>query len=280
MNTLISTTILGFFCACSSQSPGGFGGTGNGSTTDSGNTDSGTGNGLPSADTVWEVPDRGFDLLASNGLLYASTQAGGAIWSYDPSTGVEDKLAWDLGDLQAIAMDNDEILAAFTDSHVEGWVATIEPPKGVEVIASATEDGVLFRRPAGLAYGDSGEVYVLDTKAEFIWKISSAGVASIFYEIGGVAIFFFDGALYLGGDQGVFEVDRGGAVLLDERPAYGLEVVSGNLVASNTSNFVFYVGGEQLATGDLGRPGAMANLNGTLYIMDTVTGDVSAVDFN
>ncbi len=272
MNTLISSIALIFLFACSSDKDVGFGG--------GGIDDSGGSGGLPETESIWSVDDRGLDLISYNGLLYASTQAGGAIWSYDPETEVADRIAWDLGDLQAIAFNDDEIYASFTDSHVEGWVATIEPPKGVDVIASKTDSGTLFRRPAGLAFGNNDELYVLDIKDESIWKIDSNGSVSTFSSVGGVAIFYFEGSVYVGGDDGIFEVTSNSSTLIDSRPAFGFEVVGGALVASSTYDFVFEVGGEQIATGDLARPGAMATLNGVLYIMDTVTGKVSAVDLN
>jgi len=269
-----SSMALSILFGCSSGSGSGFGG-GGGVDTSGANTQD-----LPVSELYWEIRDRGLDLISSDGLLYASTQAGGAILTLDPETGDEDKLAWDLGDIQGIGINQSEIHAAFTDSHVEGWVGRIDPPKGVEILASSTDVGALFRSPSALAYGDAGEIYVLDSKAESVWRIDDEGAVTTYFELGGIALAYQNGALYVGGDDGVFEVTTNGATQIDSRPAFGLEVLNGELIASNTSEFVFLVGGPQLATGNLGRPGPMTFVNGTLYIMDTISGDVSMVQLN
>lgn len=220
--------------------------------------------------------DKASDLVVDGDTLYYSTQYDPAVFSWDPDSGVEEKIAWDYRDLTAIAVSSGRFWGSFSDSGVEGWVSEIQPPKGQDEWASQGVDGTLFRRPGDLIVFQSG-LALVDTKLNAVWKIDDQGQATqVAVDESILCLTVVGGQLIYGGEAGVFSL---AGEQLDARPVFALGVIDGKAFGIHSTDGFFPVG-ENKSWNLMGppRPGAFAFHQGGLFSVDEVGGAIWRFD--
>jgi hypothetical protein len=220
--------------------------------------------------------DKALDLVVDADTLYYSTQYDPAVFSWDPASGVEEKIAWDYRDLTAFTVSGGRFWGSFSDSGIEGWVSEIQPPKGEEEWASQGVNGTLFRRPGDLAFFQGGLVFV-DTKLNVVWKVDDQGQATQIAENQSIlCLAVVAGDLIYGGEGGVFT--QAGEEL-DARSVFALGVIEGKAFGIHSTDGFFPVG-ENKSWKLLGppRPGAFAFYQGALFSVDEVGGAIWRFD--
>jgi hypothetical protein len=273
MNAGYSTTVLalclGFACSSTSEKDRGFGRTD--TDTGAGQEDSGL-DGIQ-GEKLHSPRDKAQDLVLDGEQLYYSTQYDPAIVRWDPDSGEVENVAWDLRDLQAIAVVDGLFFGSFSDSGVEGWVSEISPPKNQIEWASQGSDGTLFRRPSDLL-SLNGALYMVDQKINVLWKLSGEGgsVQALASAESMLCLTAVDGELLLGGEDGVFDL---GGSQIDNRPALALANRGGRAFGVHPNEGLFEVGGEgQWSLLGPARPGPFTWKDGELFVVDEVAGAI------
>ena len=228
---------------------------------------------------AFRVPERAWDLAVdSNGLIYATTQAGSLVYQWDPVTDNRDEIQNRFPDIVALNFSEDSTLFTTTDHGVTGTLSQRKDNE-ITVLANQSEDGTLFRWPADITLAPDESWVIADIEAHVAFQISTAEERNVsVLPVGSnspEAVAFFEGNLIVGGSDGVYQKPWpvGPATKIDSRAAYGLAIYDGHLLASNPDQGLFVVEGPELRfeAGDLGaRPGSLLVVDETLYVSDRV----------
>ena len=234
--------------------------------------------------TAWlafEVPERPQDLAVHpDGRIFCSAQAGGLVYSWDPTKDDRDEEYDDLDDVVALAFDGEQLYLTLSDNGVTGGLYRLD---GLEPVEIATQDdsGVLMREPEDLIADGSGGWLMPDDNAGLVFHVASSGAVSSFSagSAGPLTLLLDGSTLYIGGDDGIWSMDwpGGSPTSLDSRAGLGFVIVDGALWAANASEDLFVVGGGTLGADDAARPASMVRSDGVIYFADRIGQGVWAV---
>ncbi len=226
------------------------------------------------ASQVVRVDDMPNDLaLDDQGRLLITTQYGGYLMSYDLQSEELDVEARSVSGLQAVALEDDGTTWACTsDGGMEGTVGLLKDGE-VDVIATQSDDGVLFRRPVDLVLTPEGDLLLADRSVDllFLTDPSSGSTSALDVGITGPRALNFDGdLLYVASEEGVFTLTWPALVrdMPDSREAWGVLPYGDMVLAGNDAQKVFEVGGASLGGVEIERPGSLLAIEDTLYVSD------------
>ncbi len=229
---------------------------------------------------AFEVPERPFDLaVAPDGRIFCTAQAGGKVYSWDPTTDNRD-VAYTLSDVAALAFQGDELFMTFSDNGVTGGLYQLD---GSEPIERAVQDdsGVLMRSPHDLISDTRGGFLIADRGAGRVFHVASDGAVTSFTagSAAPLALLLIDDTLTIGGDDGIWSMSwpGGSPSLIDSRAGLGLLSVDGVPWAANAAENLFVIGGGLLGADDAARPGSLAMSDGVVYFADQVGQGIWAV---
>lgn len=236
---------------------------------------------------AFRVPERPWDLAAdSNGIIYATTQAGSIVYTWNPETEEREELRNRFPNVVALAFKDETPYFTTTDNGVTGTLSQ-RVDNSVQVLASQSSDETLFRWPADLTATPDGGWIIPDIEAHVAFSTDSSNSNVTVMAVGSSlpeTAAFFEGALYVGGEDGVFQKPwpTGPATQVDSRAAYGLAVYNGELLAASPEQGLFVVDGPRLELdGQLGaRPASMLVVNEHIYVADRVGEWVYRVSIN
>jgi hypothetical protein len=223
---------------------------------------------------AFRVPERPWDLaLSPNGHVFCSSQSGSKLYSWNPQTQLREESNANFADIQALQFKDDVIYYTTTQYGVTGTLSVMDGMQS-EVLHTQADDGVLFRWPMDLISVPSGEWIIADYEAGLLFIISTTGEVTA--ENAGTnvpeALAYSDPYLYIGGEDGVFQMEwpNGAVEKIDDRAAYGLEIVDDELWAGNSNQGVYIVGGASLGFTQAARVGSMLWTGEILYFADKV----------
>jgi len=211
----------------------------------------------------------------ADGQLLITTRYGGHVLSWTPGSDGTDTVERSVAGLEGIHVgDGDKIWAAVSDGGIVGATGWLEDSDLVTV-ASQADDGTLFRYPRDLVLAPDGWLVMVDATVGALFRTDPAtGSTTAYYlEIASPRRLLFVGeTLFVGGSDGIYTVDYPGntATRVDSREAWGLLEHDGRVLAANDDAKIFELGGDSIGGADIGRPGGMAVLDGTLYVSDLV----------
>lgn len=266
--TILTLPLLLTACPAGDK-PDDSGGTGD---TDTRDTDPPVGDG--EAEQVLYVEDGPGDLgQLSDGRVLVVTRYGGHVLAWTPGVDGYDTLQRSISGLEGIWVGQDDtVWAAVSDSGIVGAVGWLEDSELV-TLATQADDGTLFRYPRDLVVAPDGWVLMADATVGALFRTDpdSGSTTAYYVEIASPrTLLFVDGTLWVGGSDGVYQVDYPGstATLVDGREAWSLLEVDGRVLAGNADDKVFQVGGPSLGGAEIGLPGGMVVQDQAVIIGD------------
>ncbi|MFH1463551.1 MAG: hypothetical protein ABIO70_04120 [Pseudomonadota bacterium] len=238
------------------------------------------------AEPVLHVDDGPGDLdLTADGLLLIVTRYGGDVRSWSPQSGAEDVVQHAIPDLEGIfRAADDRLWAASSDGQVEGSVGWIEH-NDYEEITDQADDGTLMRGLDDVVLADDGTLIAVDDIMEGLFLTDPGSGSTAFVPLAidyPQALLLHDGALLVAGNDGVYRVSLpdGGATRLDERAGRGLALWGSTILASNTTDGIYAVGGAIAGGGEIPSPRNLLAVGDTLYVSDAAGYDLYAMDLS
>jgi hypothetical protein len=247
---------------------------------DSGAPETGAQDSEPVGDAPFEqllyLDDGPGDLdLSADGRVLVTTRYGGHVLGWTPGSDGTDTVERSIAGLEGIWVRGGETLwAASSDGGIVGAVGWLED-SDMQAVATQADDGTLFRYPRDLALAPDGRLAMVDATVAALFVTDPKTGATSHSPLAIASprrLLFVSETLYVGGSDGIYEVSYpdGAATKVDEREAWGLLEHEGTVLAANDEAKVFELGGASLGGAEIGRPGGMVVLNGTLYVSDLV----------
>jgi hypothetical protein len=234
----------------------------------------------PVGDATFEqllyVDDGPGDLdLSADGRVLVVTRYGGHVLAWTPGSDGTDTVERSIAGLEGIWVRGGEtIWAASSDGGIVGAVGALEDSE-LQAIATQADDGTLFRYPRDLALAPDGRLVMVDATVAALFVTDPKTGATSWSPLAIASprrLLFVGETLYVGGSDGIYQVGYpdGASTRVDEREAWGLLEHEGTILATNDEAKVFELGGASLGGAEIGRPGGMVVLDGTLYVSDLV----------
>ena len=225
----------------------------------------------------WEVEGLTWDLALLDGRVLSTTQFGGSLYAWDPSSDTEEEIGDDLGETLGVVVHQGEVLFTVTDSGMTGYLARLDDVRRYTELVSQGDAGLPMRRLEDLVVGEDGQLYAADPGAEAVWRIAPDGSTAkvVTRGVQPTAVAFHGGRLHWATTDGVYEWDEGTetAIQVLDHGGYGLLSDGGELLVGTDEGVV--IDGQLVAQGQgLGRAAAMVRLGDHIYVADQGQGSV------
>ena len=227
------------------------------------------------AQEVFRVPERPWDLTeTAEGNILCSAQGGNKVYEWNPTTQERTELNPTLRDVQNIlSMADGTLYFTQTDNGVTGSFSMLVD-RDITVIASQSDDGTLMRWPMDFVQTPTENGWVIaDYNAGLLFVIEDNSVRM--HPAGSnkpQSLLFVQNTLYIGGEDGVFEMDwpNGTPKQIDIRSGLALELVNNKIWSANSNVGIFEVEGQVLGLQQAARPGSILSTSVGIYFADHV----------
>jgi len=230
---------------------------------------------------VWAVDGLSWDLALYGDGLLSTTQFGGQIWGWEPQGGVEEEVGDRLGEVQAVAVDGEDIYFTVTDSGMTGFVALLTGVRTWDELATEGDGGLPIRRPEDMVVGPDGALYIADPGAEALWRVERDGSSAkvVTRNILPLSVAWHDGRLHYGTADAVYAWDDGteASVEVLDQPGYGLLSDEGSLLVGSQEGI--WEDGVHVAATQVGmRVSSMVRVGDVVYFTDQGQGSVWSME--